>query len=228
MTDQQAAKPNPRIGGRPSLPRRVWSAIVRESAPPPIPRPAPGEEQLAGGHLAVGVIDDAIEDGPGSDVQGSDTLVISAEVPGQVTLHRRVTCPLPMPGSGRRLVDRTITFRHATLDPCFVNDVLVVRWPDEVTRALEPFRPTGPGALRARAWRFLSGCGAVIAVGGILLTVVTLIGVIFTGGALFADLPAWFRPGVALTASMSAAVLGPIAYVICESRVHRVPSEGRQ
>ncbi|AXK37614.1 hypothetical protein DVA86_24575 [Streptomyces armeniacus] len=202
--------------------------MVREFTPPPKPRPAPSEEQLAEGQLAVGVIDDAIEDGPGCDVQGPDMLIISADAPGHGILHRRVPCPLSMPGSGRNLVGQTITFRHTTLDPHFVNDVLVVRWPDEVKRALEPFRPTGPGALRARAWRFLAGCSGVIAVGGILLTMVMLIGVIFTGGELFADLPAWFHPGIALMASVGAAVLGLFAFSICESHGWRVLSEGQQ
>ena len=50
------------------------------------------------------------------------------------------------------------------------------------------------------------------------VTVVTLIGVIFTAGELFADLPAWFRPGVVLTASVGAVVLGAFAFTVCESR----------
>lgn len=180
-------------------------------------RPRSTDSRFTEGHLAVGVIDDVIEDGP-SDVQGPDLLIISAEVPGHGILHRRVTCPLSMPGSGRSLVGQTIGFRHIRLDSDDVDDVLVVRWPGEVRRALEPFRPEGPGALRARAWRFLAGCSAVVTVGGILLTVVMLIGVIFTAGELFADFPAWFRPGVVLTASVSAVVLGAFAFTVCESR----------
>ncbi|MFI1463231.1 hypothetical protein [Nocardia carnea] len=178
------------------------------------------EARFAEGHLAAGVIDDAIEDAPG-EVQGPDTLIISAQVPGHGILHREITCPLSMPGSGRRLVGQTIGFRHNRLDSDDPDDVLVVRWPAEVSRALEPFRPHGPGALRARAWRFLAGCSAAVAVGGILLTVVILIGVVFTAGELFTDLPAWFRPGVALTATVGTAVLGVFAFTVCESRMRK-------
>lgn len=182
--------------------------------------------RFAEGHLTVGVIDDAFEDGP-TDVQGPDTLIISAQVPGHGILYRRVTCPISASGRGRGLVGQTIRFRHISLDSEDVDDVVVVRWPDEVRRALEPFRPEGPGALRARAWRFLAGCSAAITVGGILLTVVMLIGVIFTAGELFADLPAWFRPGVVLAASVGAAVLGAFAFAVCESRTWAALSRPR-
>ncbi|GAB3616397.1 hypothetical protein GCM10027416_09540 [Okibacterium endophyticum] len=201
-------------------------AIAREFTPPPMPRPRPSAEQLAEGHLTVGTINDAIEDGPGGDVQGPDTLIISADVPGHGVLHRRVPCPLSMPGSGRRLVGRRVPFRHTTHDPDFVDDALVVQWPPEVSRALEPFRPEGPGALRARAWRLLANCSAVVAVGGILLAVVLLIGVVLTGGELFADLPAWFHPGVALASSVGAVPLGFLLFAVCESRVGRALPDG--
>ncbi|MFF1919149.1 hypothetical protein ACFVW8_01035 [Streptomyces sp. NPDC058221] len=169
----------------------------------------------------MGVIDDAIEDGP-SEVQGPDTLVISARVPGHGALHRRVACPLPMPGSGRGLVGRAIGIRCIGLDSDDVDDVVVVRWPDEVKRAQRPFRPEGPGALRARAWKLLADCGAAVTVGGILLTAVILIGVLFTAGELFAELPAWFRPGVALAATAGAAVLGVFAFAVGQSRARTV------
>ena len=64
--------------------------------------------------------------------------------------------------------------------------------------------------------------------GGILLSVVLFIGIVFTGGELFADLPAGFRPGAALAASVSAAVLGLILFAICEARRGRVLEERRQ
>lgn len=178
------------------------------------------EARLAERHLAVGVIDDAIEAAPG-EIQGPDMLIVSAEAPGHGIVHRRVTCPLSMPGSGRRLVGQAIRFRHIGLDTDDLDDIFVVRWPDEVSRALEPFRPEGPGALRARAWRFLAHCSAAITVGGILLTIVMLIGLMFTAGELFADLPTWFRPGIALTASVGTVVLGLLAFAVCESRVWR-------
>ncbi|WP_217996783.1 hypothetical protein [Nocardioides jensenii] len=192
-------------------------------------RPGSTEARFAEGHVAVGLIDRAIEDSPG-EVQGPDTLIIRAEAPGHGVIHRRVTCPLSMSGSGRSLVGHTIGFRHARLDPDDLDDVLVIRWPDEVRRALEPFRPEGPGALRARAWRVLAGCSAVVTVGGILLTVVMLIGVIFTAGEMFADLPAWFRPGVVLSGSAGAVVLGAFAFAVCESRTQAAlshPETGR-
>ncbi|MFY0510544.1 hypothetical protein ACOMD4_09115 [Streptomyces anulatus] len=177
----------------------------------------PREERFAEGHFAVGVIERSTEEGP-SEVQGPDTLIISAHVRGHGVFRRRVTCPLSMPGRGRGLVGQPVGFRHITDDPDDVEDVLVVRWPDEVRTALEPFRPVGPGAGRARAWRFLARCSAVVTVGGILLTAVMLIGVVFTAGELFADLPAWFRPGTVLAASAGAAVLGPLAFAFCDSR----------
>ncbi|MEU3053648.1 hypothetical protein [Streptomyces griseus] len=177
----------------------------------------PKEEPFTEGHFAVGMIEDVIEDGPG-EVEGPDTLIIGADVPAHVRLRRRVASPLPAPGTGRGLVGRTVLFRHRTHDPDDVDDVRVVRWPDEVRRTLEPFRPEGPGAGRARAWRFLGRCGAVVTTGGILLTAVMLIGVVFTSGELFADLPEWFRPGVVLAASAGAAVLGPFAFAFCASR----------
>ncbi|WP_166906486.1 hypothetical protein [Mycobacterium sp. DL440] len=190
-------------------------------------RPSDKRTRSTEGHLAVGVIDDVIEDSPG-EVQGPDTLVITAQVPGHGSLHRRVTCPLSMPGSARGLVGQTIGFRHLRLDSDDVDDVFVVRWPAEVSRALEPFRPEGPGALRARAWRFLAQCCAVVAVGGILLTMVMLIGVVFAVGELFADLPTWFRPGLVLIASVCATVLGLFGFSACDACVWRALSDGRR
>ncbi|MFI6347056.1 hypothetical protein [Streptomyces sp. NPDC050560] len=177
-------------------------------------RPArPKEEPATEGRLAIGMIEDWIEDGP-TEVQGPDTLIISADVPGHGALRLRVTSPLSIPGSGRDLVGQAVVLRH-TAGP---DGVHVIRWPDKVRRTPEPLRPEGPSAGRVRAWEFLAECGAVVSVGGILLTVVTLIGVVFTGGELFADLPAWFRPGVVLAASTGAAVLGPFAFAFCNSR----------
>ncbi|MYR74913.1 MULTISPECIES: hypothetical protein [unclassified Streptomyces] len=187
----------------------------------------PEKERCTEGRFAVGVIEQAIEEGP-SEVQGPDTLVISVDVPGHGSIRRKVICPLSMPGSGRGLVGQPVGVRHVTDDPDHVDDVLVVRWPSEVTRALQPFRPEGPGAGHARAWRFLTQCAAVVTVGGILLTVVMLIGVVFTAGELFADLPAWFRPWDVLAASAGAAVLGPLAFAFCGARVTTALSRSRR
>ena len=74
MTDQHT--------GRQSLPRRFLTAIVNEFTPPPRHRPTPSDNEFAAGHLAVGTINDALEEPPGQDVQGPDRLVISAEIPG--------------------------------------------------------------------------------------------------------------------------------------------------
>lgn len=68
-------------------------------------------------------------------MQGADTLVISAEVPGHGILHRRVTCPISASGSGRNLVGQTIGFRHIGFDDNDVDDAFVVRWPAAVDRA---------------------------------------------------------------------------------------------
>ncbi|SDS92157.1 hypothetical protein [Jiangella sp. DSM 45060] len=231
MTDPQAGTRNPGAQRRPALSRRIWDAIVRKFPPPPMPRPRPSEEQLAEGHLTVGVIDYAIEDAPGGDVQGPDTLLISAEVPGHGVLHRRVQCPLSMPGSGRGLAGQTIGLRHTTFDPDFVDDVLVVRWPPGVDRALEPFRFEGPGALRARVWSFLAGCSFVVMWIGIALTPILLCGMIF-GGDMFTDLPTWFHPGIALAASVAAVPLGFVMVAVCNGRMaaalsHPARQDGR-
>ncbi|KRF20699.1 hypothetical protein ASG90_18800 [Nocardioides sp. Soil797] len=161
-----------------------------------------------------------VEDSPG-EVQGPDALIIRADVPGHERIQRTVICPLSMPGSGRRLMGQAVGFRHTSLDPDFADDVLVVRWPAEVRKALQPPRLEGPGAVRARVWGLLSRCCAVVAVSGILLSVVMLIGVVFTGGELFADLPSWFRPGRVLAASLGAAVLGTLVFVACQYAVAR-------
>ncbi|MEU2946555.1 hypothetical protein ABZ617_11055 [Nocardiopsis alba] len=197
---------------------RIRRAILREFTPPPMPRPAPSEEQLAEGHLAVGMIDEAIEDTPGSDVQGPDTLVISAEAPGGGRLQRTAACPLPISGNGRRLVGQAIGFRHTTFEPDHVNDILVVRWPREVGKALEPAAQNeGPGTLRAHMWGFLAGCGFALLWAGIALTPILLCGIVF-GGDMFTDLPAWFRPGAGLAASVAAVPLGLFLVAACTVR----------
>ncbi|MFJ3325836.1 hypothetical protein ACIPMT_15470 [Streptomyces griseus] len=180
-------------------------------------RTRPKEEPVTEGHMALGMIEDAIENGP-TEVQGPDTLIIGADVPTHGQLRRRVTCPLPVPGSGRGLVGRSVRFRHRTHDADDRDDIRVVRWPDEARRAPEPLRPEGPGSGRARAWRFLGRCGVVATAGGVPLTMVTLIGVVVTSGELFAGLPEWFRPGAVLAASAGAAVLGPLVFAFSESR----------
>ncbi|ABK74837.1 hypothetical protein [Mycolicibacterium smegmatis] len=210
MTDRHAEKP--------PLLRRVWEAIIGEFTPPSTPRPTPSEAEFTEGYLAVGMINDAIEDGPGGDVQGPDKLVISADIPGHGTIYRTRSCPLSMPGSGLKLIGHSIRFRHTTFDPDYSNDIQVTRWPPEVRKALEPVRYEGPGALRARAWGLLAGCNFLVMWAGIALTPILLCGIMF-GGDMFTDLPAWFHPGVALASSVGAVPLGLFLVAVCN--VHR-------
>lgn len=184
------------------------------------------------GHLALGTIDDRIEDAPGQDVQGADELIISADVPGHGTLHRRISCPLPTPGSGRGLVGHEVQFRHTTYDPDHSDDILVTRWPPVARRALAPVRHEGPGALRARIWSVLASCGFVVMWAGLALTPILSGGIVF-GGDMFTDLPAWFHPGVALTVSISAIPVGLLLVTLCVRRkeaalTHTVERRGRR
>lgn len=189
---------------RPSLLRRIVRVLVDEFAPVPQPRPAPRDKLLAEGHLAVGMIDAAIEDGPSGE-QGSDLLVIKAEVPGAGTLHRQVWCPLEQPGAGRQLIGQSITFRRTTDDPDFVKDVLVVRWPGWVEEELKPYVP---GSLRERLWMCLTSLSETIAIFGGLVLWVLFLGVVFTGGTLFTEAPSWFRPAIAMAISAAALAVG--------------------
>lgn len=206
---------------RGSFLRRVGKAVAAEFTPPPRPRAAPSARDLAEGHLVVGVIEVAIQEAPGQDVQGQDTLVISAQVPGTGTLHRTALCPLSMPGSGRDLVSQSIAFRHTTFDPDYEADILVVRWPSQVERALEPVRYEGPGALRARIWSLLAGCSFMVMWAGIALTPILLCGIIvgsLSGEFMLDDLLLGVHPGIALVASISAVPLGLFACAGCSLR----------
>ncbi|MFD0557076.1 hypothetical protein FB566_2331 [Stackebrandtia endophytica] len=87
------------------------------------------EARFARGYRAIGTIDEAIEDS-GGEIQGRDTLLISAEIPGaQVTIRRRMVCPMSTPGSCRNWAGLRIAFRHTNLDPDDLDDILVKRWP---------------------------------------------------------------------------------------------------
>lgn len=209
MTDRQADTP--------TILRRLWKAIVGEFTALPRPRPTPSETEFAEGHLAVGMIDDALAQGPGQDVQGPDTLVISAHIPGHGTIYRSETCPLSMPGSGQDLVGHSLPFRHTTFDPDYSNDILVIRWPPKAQEALAQIGYERPGPGRARAWSFLAGCSFMIMWAGIALTPILLCGIIF-GGDMFTDLPAWFHPLLALAVSVAAVPLGLVLVAVCSSR----------
>ncbi len=88
--------------------------------------------------------------------------------------------------------------------------------PGKVREAWSRFVPEAPGARRCTS---VADSGQLLCRwlrwARILLTVVMLIGVVFTAGELFADLPAWFRPGVALAASVYCGRAGAV-------RVHRL------
>lgn len=207
--------------GKPSVFRRVWRVLVNECTPPPKPRPTPSEQEFAAGHLAVGTINDAMAEPPGQDVQGPDRLVISAEIPGYGTIYRQKACPLEMPGSGRSLVGQTIGFRHTTFDPDYGNDILVVRWPREVRRALEPVRYEGPVSPRTRIWGLLAGFSFVIMWAGIMLTPILLCNLIFgslAGSNMLADILPPVHPAIALAVSIGAIPLGLLLAAVCASR----------
>ena len=179
-----------------------------------MPRPRPNTDDLAEGTLTIGVINDAIEDGPGGDVQGADTLVISADVPRHGTLHRTVICPLSMPGSGRDVLGQSISFRHTTFDTDFVNDILVVRWPPKIHDALQPSRSTERRTLRSHAWRILGALSFVVMWIGIVLTPIALCELIFRSG-MYDDLAAGVHPGHALAVSICAIPGGLVAAGFC-------------
>lgn len=196
---------------KPSPLRRVWTTIVTEFTPPPKPRPTPSEKEFAAGHLAVGTITDAIEDGPGGDVQGADMLIVSAEIPGHETIHRREICPLSTPGGGHRLIGQPIKFRHTTYDADYERDILVTWWPPGARETVESRRYEGPGALRARIWNFLSGVGVVIGCAGIMLAPLLLCNLVvgsLTGAYMLADFLSAVHPATALAVSAGLIPMG--------------------
>lgn len=201
--------------------RRVGRILVNEFTPPPRPRPTPSDQEFAEGYLAEGRVESAIEDPPGGDVQGDDTLNITIDVAGGETLYRAVQSPLGGPGRGSRLVGYHVPVRYTTLDPDYANDVFVVRWPAEVEEALAPYRPTGPGALRARAWNLLADFGLLLVILGVPLSFAGLLDVILSlfGQSIFSDLIPGYWPGLALLAGLSALVLGGSCSILGDSPV---------
>jgi len=200
--------------------RRIGSALVNEFTGQPAPRPTPSKKEFAEGSRAEGKIESAIED-TGGEIQGADYLNISIAVPGGDMLHRQVVSPLSSPGSGRRLVGYHVPVRHTTFDPDFANDVLVVRWPAEVEEALAPFRPTGPGAMRARAWNVLAGFGQLLVILGIPVSFAGLLDLIFSlfGALMFSDVIPGYWPGLVLLTGLAALVLGGCCAILGDSRV---------
>ena len=213
-----------------SLLRRVWRILVDEFTPLPEPRPAPSDEEFAAGSLAVGTINDAIEESPGQDVQGPDLLIISAETPDHGTIYRQTTCPLERPGSGRGLVGQTIGFRHTTFDPDYGNDILVVRWPREVRWALDADRCAGPDSLRTRIWGFFTGLSFVVMWAGIMLTPILLCNLVvgaLDGINMLADILPTVHPAIAVAVSIGMIPLGLFLTAFCATRRDALPETGR-
>lgn len=95
------------------------------------------EATFAGAHISTGTVTDVIEVPPPSeDYSGSSAFLIDAELPGGVTIHRR----LNMGGERDPLswVGKRIQFRHRTLDPADLEDAFFGREERKAT--------LGPGA----------------------------------------------------------------------------------
>ncbi len=220
MSDHSAGSRSAR-----SVLRRFGKAIVSEFTPPPKPRPAPLRKELLEGREAVGIIRYAVSNESPEGGPTDDDLVvhIDVNVDGEhVILPRTVRSPLLGPSAGRGLIGTEVVVRHTTLDPSYVNDVLVVRWPVAVDRELTPFRPTGPGALGYRIWSVFAGLSFLIGWGGIMLVVPTacwlLIGMLLLGYPPFDGFPGWTNPAVLFPASVVAIPLGFWSYAACAHR----------
>lgn len=81
----------------------------------------------ADGRIAVGTVERAIEHPGSGDDQTWFDLRISAGLPGGTTLRRRLH--LDGEGLDRRIGDR-VRFRHNTLGPDDLDDILFDGWPD--------------------------------------------------------------------------------------------------
>lgn len=86
------------------------------------------EIKFAAGCRSVGMVDEVIEEPP-SEVGGSSTftLMINAELPGQVKIRRRLYSQDYPSGPDAR-AGQILIFRHTTLDPDDLDDVLFVKF----------------------------------------------------------------------------------------------------
>ncbi|MBA0053358.1 hypothetical protein E0L36_21510 [Streptomyces sp. AJS327] len=175
-----------------------------------------------------------MNEGPEGGYTDEDLFIeIQAAGPdGMVTLLRTVQSPLLRTGAGRTLVGREVRVRHTTLDPHYLEDVLVEQWPAEVAEALKPFRPRGRGAFGYRVWSLISGLGVVVGCGGIMLLVPSLCVLIATlifGPQMVDNFPAWLQPVVVFPASVVAVPLGFWVHFACGYRAEttRAKIEGR-
>ena len=112
--------------------RRLWNVIVREFIPQPVPRLRPTDEQLTDGHLAVGTIDDAIEESPAATSWDPTRSSSAPTYPGTESCigRSRVRCRFPaadVASSGRLFLSAT---PPSTRD--FVDDEHVVGCPPAV------------------------------------------------------------------------------------------------
>ncbi|SDS92049.1 hypothetical protein [Jiangella sp. DSM 45060] len=85
----------------------------------------------ADGQTSIGRLDEVITHPGGGDDQTTYVFLISAQLPGEVILHRRLYWgEWDGWGSPERWVGRSIRFRHNTLDPDDLQDVLFDGWPN--------------------------------------------------------------------------------------------------
>ncbi|MFD0557075.1 hypothetical protein FB566_2330 [Stackebrandtia endophytica] len=88
------------------------------------------DAMYADGHESTGRVDELITHPGSGDDPTSYDLMVSIELPGPTTLHRRVRW-----GEGglhpSRFVGRRIRLRHNTLEPDNLGDVHFDGWPDE-------------------------------------------------------------------------------------------------
>lgn len=82
---------------------------------------------FADGHVSVGRVDKVIELPGGGDDSASYEVRVSAELPGGVVLRRKVY----RSSDPRRRTGRPIRFRHNTVDPDDLHDVLFDGWAGE-------------------------------------------------------------------------------------------------
>ncbi|UED86287.1 hypothetical protein [Streptomyces profundus] len=85
------------------------------------------EAKFAAGYLSAGMVDEVIEEPSEVLAPSTLTLMITAELPGRVRIRRRLDSSMYQAGPGAR-VGQTMIFRHNTLDPDDLGDVVFVRF----------------------------------------------------------------------------------------------------
>lgn len=112
------------------IPPQVWGPSIIVTAAGVVLASVAGDKRrettFAGAHISTGTVTDVIEvPPPSADYSGSSAFLIDAELPGGVTIHRR----LNMGGERDPLswVGKRIQFRHRTLDPADLEDAFFGR-----------------------------------------------------------------------------------------------------